>query len=41
MPTARERLTSAVVNDKLHVVDQRSNEMSFNVGATEVYGHAL
>jgi len=37
MPTAREHLTSAVVNGKLYVIGGRSNGMSFNVDANKVY----
>ena len=37
MPTAREHLTYAVVNGKLYVIGERSNGMSFNVDANEVY----
>jgi len=33
MPTAREHLTSAVVNGKLYLIGERSNGMSFNVDA--------
>lgn len=37
MPTAREHLTSAVVNDKLYVIGGRTNGMASNVNANEVY----
>ena len=38
MPTtAREHLTSAVVDGKLYVIGGRSNGMSYNVDANEVY----
>ena len=41
MPTtAREHLTSSVVNGKLYVIGGRSNGMSFNVDANEVYDPA-
>jgi len=37
MPTAREHLTSAVVDGKLYVIGGRTNGMSANVDANEVY----
>jgi N-acetylneuraminic acid mutarotase len=37
MPTAREHLTSAVVNDKLYVIGGRSAGMSANVNFNEAY----
>nr|WP_261377852.1 kelch repeat-containing protein [Candidatus Nitrosocosmicus arcticus] len=37
MQTAREHLTSAVVNDKLYVTGGRTNGMASNVNANEVY----
>ena len=40
MPTAREHLTSAVVEDKLYVIGGRTNGMAFNVDANEVYNPA-
>jgi hypothetical protein len=40
IPTARYHLTSAVVNGKLYVIGGRSNDMSFNVDANEVYDPA-
>ena len=40
MPTAREHLTSAVVNGKYYVFGGRSNGMSYNVDANEAYDPA-
>ena len=37
MPTAREHLTSAVVDGKLYVIGGRTNGVAFNVDANEVY----
>ena len=37
LPTAREHLTSAVVNGKLYVIGGRSAGMAANVDANEVY----
>ena len=37
MPTAREHLTSAVVDDRLYVIGGRTNGMASNVDANEVY----
>ena len=37
MPTAREHLTSAVIDNKLYVIGGRTNGMAFNVDANEVY----
>jgi N-acetylneuraminic acid mutarotase len=37
MPTAREHLTSAVINDKLYVIGGRTNGIASNVDANEVY----
>ena len=37
MPTAREHLTSAVVDDKRYVIGGRSEGMSANVNSNEVY----
>jgi len=37
MPTAREHLSSAVVEDKLYVIGGRVMTMALNLGANEVY----
>ncbi len=41
MSIAREHLTFVIVNEKLYVIDGRSEGMSFNVNANEVHDQAI